>query len=118
MALETLVRKLGAPKSPRKRHSARVRSSGRPGVTLCNCRLSSRLAYYRAMAEIGVGMLGYAFMGKAHSNAFRKVEYMAWPPPLRPRLVAVAGLQEHAVEEAGRRYGYGRWTTDWRDLVS
>ncbi len=38
--------------------------------------------------EIGVGMLGYAFMGKAHSNGFRKVAYMTWPPPLRPRLVA------------------------------
>ena len=32
--------------------------------------------------EIGVGMLGYAFMGKAHSNAFRKIAYMTWPPPL------------------------------------
>ena len=31
---------------------------------------------------IGIGMLGYAFMGKAHSNAFRKIDYMAWPPPL------------------------------------
>src|SRR5919106_1015434 len=41
--------------------------------------------------EIGVGLLGYAFMGKAHSNAFRKIEYMTWPPPLRPRLVSIAG---------------------------
>ena len=38
--------------------------------------------------EIGIGMLGYAFMGKAHSNAFKKLSYMAWPPPLQPRLVA------------------------------
>ena len=38
------------------------------------------------MAEIGVGMLGYAFMGKAHSNAFKKIAYMTWPPPLVPRL--------------------------------
>jgi len=68
--------------------------------------------------EIGVGMLGYAFMGKAHANAFRKLPYMAWPPPLRPRLVALAGRDERAVEEAARRYGYERWTTDWRDLVS
>ena len=37
--------------------------------------------------EIGVGMLGYAFMGKAHSNAFKKIAYMTWPPPLVPRLV-------------------------------
>src|SRR6266851_4794958 len=56
------------------------------------------------MAEIGVGMLGYAFMGKAHSNAFRKIEYMAWPPPLVPRLVAIAGRNENAVAaaEAGK----------------
>ena len=39
--------------------------------------------------EIGVGMLGYAFMGKAHSNALRKIAYMTWPPPLIPRLVSI-----------------------------
>ena len=37
------------------------------------------------VAEIGVGMLGYAFMGKAHSNAYRTLAYMTWPPPLRPK---------------------------------
>jgi predicted dehydrogenase len=68
--------------------------------------------------EIGVGMLGYAFMGKAHSNALRKLAYMTWPPPLRPRLVAIAGRDEHAVAEAARRYGFERWTSDWRDLVA
>ena len=42
------------------------------------------------MAEIGVGMLGYAFMGKAHSNAFHKLAYMTSPPPLVPKLVGIA----------------------------
>jgi predicted dehydrogenase len=70
------------------------------------------------LREIGVGMLGYAFMGKAHSNAFRKIAYMTWPPPLVPRLVAIAGRNEEAVAAAARRYGYERWTTDWRDLVA
>ena len=32
--------------------------------------------------EIGVGMLGYAFMGKAHSNAHKKMPYIFWPPQL------------------------------------
>jgi predicted dehydrogenase len=68
--------------------------------------------------EIGVGMLGYAFMGKAHSNAFRKIAYMTWPPPLVPRLESIAGRDEAAVQEAARRYGYERWTTDWREIVS
>ena len=31
---------------------------------------------------IGIGMLGYAFMGKAHSNAYKTLAYMTWPPPL------------------------------------
>ena len=63
-------------------------------------------------------MLGYAFMGKAHSNAFRKLAYMTWPPPLVPRLVAIAGRNEQAVAAAAQRYGYERWTTDWRDVVA
>ena len=70
------------------------------------------------LREIGVGMLGYAFMGKAHSNAYRKIAYMTWPPPLVPKLVAIFGRNEEAVAEAARRYGYERWTSDWRDLVS
>jgi predicted dehydrogenase len=67
---------------------------------------------------IGVGMLGYAFMGKAHANAYRTISYMTWPPPLVPRLVAVAGRTEEAVAEAARRYGFEEYATDWRNLVS
>jgi predicted dehydrogenase len=67
--------------------------------------------------QIGVGMLGYAFMGKAHSNAFRTLAYMAWPPPLVPRLVGIAGRNEAAVGEAAKRYGYEYAATDWRTLV-
>ncbi len=70
------------------------------------------------MAEIGIGMLGYAFMGKAHSNAFKKIAYMTWPPPLEPRLVGIAGRDEAAVGEAAKRYGYEYATRDWRELVT
>jgi predicted dehydrogenase len=68
--------------------------------------------------EIGVGMLGYAFMGKAHSNAYKTLAYMTWPPPLTPRLVAIGGRTEEAVAEAARRYGFEQAVTDWHDLVS
>ena len=70
------------------------------------------------MAEIGIGMLGYAFMGKAHSNAFKKIAYMTWPPPLEPRLVGIAGRSETAVQDAAERYGYEYATKDWRELVN
>jgi len=63
-------------------------------------------------------MLGYAFMGKAHSNAFKKIAYITWPPPLVPRLVGIAGRNAQAVEEAAARYGYDYATGDWRDLVA
>jgi predicted dehydrogenase len=65
--------------------------------------------------EIGIGMLGYAFMGKAHSRAFRAIA--ALDAPLSPRLVAIAGRDEAAVSEVADRFGYERWTTDWRQLV-
>jgi hypothetical protein len=68
--------------------------------------------------EIGVGMLGYAFMGKAHSNAYLKLPYMMYPPPAIPKLVAIAGRNEEAVAEAARRYGYERYYTDWREMLA
>jgi predicted dehydrogenase len=67
--------------------------------------------------RIGVGMLGYAFMGKAHANAYKTIPYMTWPPPLVPELVAIAGRDEAAVGEAARRYGFAGHVTDWHDLV-
>ncbi len=70
-----------------------------------------------AVRPIGIGMLGYAFMGKAHANAYRKLAYMTWPPPLQPRLVSLAGRDEDAVTAAAQRYGFERHVGDWRELV-
>jgi predicted dehydrogenase len=67
---------------------------------------------------IGVGMLGYAFMGKAHSNAYKTLAYMTWPPPLEPQLVAIAGRNEEAVAEAARRYGFAEYRTDWKAVAT
>lgn len=67
--------------------------------------------------EIGIGMLGYAFMGKAHTNAFKKIPYMMYPPPAMPKLVAICGRNEDAVSEAARRYGYEGYYTDWRKML-
>lgn len=67
--------------------------------------------------EIGVGMLGYAFMGKAHTNAYKKMPYMMYPPVAIPRLIAICGRNEEAVAEAARRYGYEGYYTDWRRML-
>ena len=67
--------------------------------------------------EVGVGMLGYAFMGKAHSNAFRTIPYMMYPPPAIPVMAAVSGRNEESVAAAAKRFGYKRYYTDWRDML-
>ena len=70
-----------------------------------------------ATPSIGVGMLGYAFMGRAHAHAYRTIPYMT-RPPLVPRLVAVAGRSEEKAAAAAERYGFERYVTDWRDLLA
>src|SRR4051794_3841562 len=69
------------------------------------------------MTEIGIGLLGYAFMGKAHSNGDRQLAFAA-DPPLRPRLGASGGRNAEAVEAARARFGFERAVGDWRDLVA
>jgi predicted dehydrogenase len=71
----------------------------------------------REAPTIGVGMLGYAFMGKAHTNAYKTIPYMMYPPVAIPRLVAIAGRNQDAVTEAMKRYGYEKAYMDWRALV-
>jgi predicted dehydrogenase len=67
--------------------------------------------------EIGVGMLGHAFMGKAHAHAYRSLAYIGWPPPLRPRLVAIAGRDRERTSAAAERYGFARAYTDWQAVI-
>ena len=67
--------------------------------------------------KIGIGLLGYAFMGKAHSHAWKDIPIFFWPPPAIPDLTVVYGRKEKAVKNAMVRYGFKRYTTDWREVV-
>ena len=66
--------------------------------------------------SLGVGMVGYAFMGAAHSQAWRTAPH-AFDLPLRPVLTALCGRDRAAAEAAAQRYGFGRVETDWRALL-
>lgn len=68
------------------------------------------------MAEINVGMVGYAFMGKAHSNAWRQAPHF-FPGIPRPRLKAICGRTRIAVEHAATELGWESTETDWRRLI-
>ena len=66
---------------------------------------------------LGVGVLGYAGVAKAHLNALKKLPYIFWPCPVRFRLLGIGGRSLSGVEEATRRYGFEYGTTEWRRLV-
>jgi predicted dehydrogenase len=62
-------------------------------------------------------MVGYAFMGRAHSQAWRTVDRV-FDLPLRPRLAAICGRDRAATEAAAGRLGWAAAETDWRALIA
>jgi hypothetical protein len=67
--------------------------------------------------RIGVGVIGYGFMGRVHSNAYLKIPYSFASPAASPVLRALCGRNAAKAEDAARRLGYEGWCTDWKDLV-
>ncbi|WP_419999248.1 Gfo/Idh/MocA family protein [Streptomyces boninensis] len=65
---------------------------------------------------LGVGMVGYAFMGAAHSQGWRTAA-RAFDLPLRPAMAAVCGRDEAKVQAAARQLGWAATETDWRALI-
>ncbi|MDK1472090.1 Gfo/Idh/MocA family oxidoreductase [Streptomyces sp. 549] len=65
---------------------------------------------------LGVGMVGYAFMGAAHSQGWRTVGRV-FDLPLRPVMSAVCGRDPAGVRSAADRLGWAAAETDWRRLV-
>ncbi len=68
------------------------------------------------MAEVNIALLGYKFMGKAHSNAFRQVRKF-FPGKLEPRLKVICGRDPAALEAAAQQFGWDETDTDWRRVV-
>ncbi|MER7665646.1 Gfo/Idh/MocA family oxidoreductase [Streptomyces sp. NPDC096193] len=70
-----------------------------------------------APPTLGVGMVGYAFMGAAHSQGWRTVGRV-FDLPMRPVLAAIAGRDPSAVRAAADRHGWAAAETDWRHLIT
>ena len=69
------------------------------------------------MSEIGVGLVGYKFMGRTHSNAYRQVARFFDVDPT-PRMRAICGREEAAVKAAAESLGWEEYETDFRKLVA
>ena len=69
------------------------------------------------MTDIGIGMIGGGYMGKAHSAAFAAVGTI-FETSLKPRLEMICSASAKRAESYRQAYGYKRSTGDWRELVN
>jgi len=69
------------------------------------------------MTEIGIGILGGGYMGKAHSVAMAAVGAV-FNTALRPRLEMICASSPESAETYRAAYGFARATDDWRALVN
>lgn len=67
--------------------------------------------------SIGVGLVGYKFMGRAHSNAYRQV-HSFFPDTPKPEMIAISGRNEEAVSAAATQLGWREYETDYTRLVT
>jgi predicted dehydrogenase len=70
-----------------------------------------------ARKALNVGMIGYGFMGRAHSNAYRKVGNF-FDLDYQPVLKAACGRTRAKTEDFADRWGYETVETDWKKLVA
>jgi predicted dehydrogenase len=68
------------------------------------------------MKELGIGLIGTGFTGKAHAIAYRTA-LSAFPDIPAPRLVAIADVNGDAAEKAAHQYGFESSTSDWKTLI-
>jgi predicted dehydrogenase len=69
------------------------------------------------MSEIGVALIGYKFMGRAHSNAYRQVTRFFDVDPV-PRMRVICGRDEGGVRAAAAQLGWDEYATDYRAVVT
>jgi myo-inositol 2-dehydrogenase/D-chiro-inositol 1-dehydrogenase len=68
------------------------------------------------MKNLNIGLVGYGFMGRTHSNAFLQAPRY-FDLPYRPVLKAVAARNKERVEKFAANWGYESFETDWRKLI-
>lgn len=69
------------------------------------------------MKEMNVAIIGYKFMGKAHSNAWTNVNHF-FDVPIKPNLKVACGRNKEAVQEFADTWGWEEVETDWRAVVA
>ncbi len=66
--------------------------------------------------KLNVGLIGYGFMGRTHSNAYSKVNHF-FDLPYEPVRKVICGLEEAEAKAFAEKWGYQSHTTDWHKVV-
>jgi predicted dehydrogenase len=69
------------------------------------------------VTEIGIGVIGFGWMGQAHSRAYRDIPVYYPESGIKPRLVAVADNVPARLELAKENFGFANAMLDWRELI-
>ena len=69
------------------------------------------------MKELGIGIIGTGFMGKAHAFAYR-APLAAFPDIPAPRLEMIADVDEASAAKAAHQYGFARSSGNWKDMIA
>jgi predicted dehydrogenase len=71
-----------------------------------------------AKRKLNVALIGYDFMGRVHSNAWRQVAHFFSDVPFEPVLKVLVGRTEAKVAEARDRLGFEQYATRWQDVMA
>jgi len=67
--------------------------------------------------KLNVALIGYQFMGKAHSNAYRQVARFFDDLEVEPVMKVICGRNEENVRKAAQKYGWEEYDTSWERVV-
>ena len=67
--------------------------------------------------EVNVGLIGYSFMGKVHSHAFKDMSFFFPEAAAYPVMKAICGRNEANVSDAAKTFGWQGYETDWKTLI-
>jgi predicted dehydrogenase len=70
-----------------------------------------------AKKTVNVAMVGASFMGKAHSNAWRKVD-MFFDPPVKPVMKVLCDKDEGLLKTGAEKFGWEEMSTDWKEVIA
>src|SRR5947209_7073796 len=70
-----------------------------------------------AKKQVNIALIGYQFMGKAHSNAYRQVGRY-FDLDVEPVMKVLCGRSEQKVKAAQEQFGWQEYSTNWEDVIA